>query len=73
MEQEGRIVVSLQQHDVFQDGPATTKNIKNNDLVTPEIQDSFLGAELFGHEQMEVFVATRLCEPPGSDQHLNLK
>ena len=38
-----------------------------------EIQDSLLGAELLGHEQMKVFVARRLCEHPGSDQHLNLK
>ena len=70
---EGRIVVSLQQHGVFQDGPDTLRNIMNNDLVTPEIQDSLLSAELLGHEQMQVFVARRLCEPSDSDQHLNLK
>ena len=70
---EGRIVVSLQQHGVFQDGPDTLRNIMNNDLVTPEIQDSLLCAELLGHEKIKVFVARRLCEPPGSDQHLNLK
>ena len=70
---EGRIVVSLQQHGVFQDGPDTLRNIMNNDLVTPEIQDPLLSAELLGHEQMQVFVARRLCEPSDSDQHLNMK
>ena len=61
---EGGIVVLLQQHCVFRDGPDTLSNIMNNDLVTPGIQDSLLGLRfLLGHGQMEVFVARRLCEP----------
>jgi hypothetical protein len=45
---EGSIVVSLKQHGVFQDGGDTLKNIINNDVVTPVIQESLLSAEHLG-------------------------
>ena len=70
---EGNIVVSLKKHGVFHDGADTSKNIINTDLVTPDIQESLLSAEHLGQAQMNVFVDKRLCEPPDSDHHLNLK
>ena len=60
-------------HGVFQDGGDTLRNIINKDIVTPEIQESLLGAEHLGQAKLNMFVDKRLCEPPDSDQHLNLK
>lgn len=70
---ESRLCVSLKEHGVFQDGVDTLRNIINKDVVTPEIQESLLGAEHLGQTQLKRFVDKRLCEPPDSDQHLNLK
>jgi len=70
---QGSIVVSLKQHGVFQDGSDTLKNIITKDVVTPVIQESLLSAEHLGQSQMKVFVDKRLCEPPDSIQHLDLK
>ena len=70
---EGSIVVSLKQHGVFQDGGDTLKNIITKDVVTPVIQESLLSAEHLGQMQLKVFVEKRLCEPPDSNQHLDLK
>ena len=58
---------------VFQYGGDTLKKLINKDVVTPEIQESRLSAEHIGQAQMKVFVDNRLCEPPDSDHHLNLK
>ena len=58
---------------MFQDGGDTLKNLINKDVVTPDIQQSRLTAEHFGQAQTKVFVDKRLCEPPYSDHHLNLK
>ena len=41
---EGRIVVSLKQHGVFQDGDDTLRNIINKDVMTPVIQTPWRGA-----------------------------
>ena len=70
---EGRLVVSMKQHGVFQDGGGTLQNIITKDVVTPVIQESLLSAEKLGQAQMTVFVNKRLCEPPESNQHLDLK
>ena len=72
---EGNIVVSVQLHGVFQDGGDTLKNLINNDVVTPEIQESLLSADHLGQGQAQtkVFVEKHLCKPPDSDHHLNLK
>ena len=70
---EGNIVVSLKLHGVFQDGGDTLKNLINKDVVTPGIQETLLSVEHLGQAQMKVFVDKRLCEPPVSDHHLNLK
>ena len=70
---EGNIVVSLKLHGVFQDGGDTLKNLINKDVVTPQIQESLLSAEHLVEEQMIIFVDKRLCEPPDSERHLNLK
>ena len=70
---ESRLCVSLKEHRVFQDGNDTLRNIINKDVVTPEIQESLLGAEHLGQTQLKRFVDKRLCEPPDSDQCLNLK
>ena len=70
---EGNIVVSLKLHGVFQDGGDTLKNLINKDVVTPGIQETLLSVEHLGQAQMKVFVDKRLCEPPDSDHHLNLK
>ena len=70
---EGNIVVSLKLHGVFQYGSDTLTNLVNKDVVTPEIQEYLLSAEYIGQAQMKVFVDKRLCEPPDSDHHLNLK
>lgn len=56
---ESRICLSLKEHSVFQDGGDTLKNIINKDVVTPQIQQSLLGAEHLGQAQMKVFVDTR--------------
>ena len=45
---EGNIVVSVKLHGVFQDGGDTLKNLINNDVVTPEIQESLLSADHHG-------------------------
>ena len=58
---------------MFQDGGDTLKNLINTDLVTPDIQESVLSAEHLVQTQMKVFVDKRLCEPPDSDHHWNLK
>ena len=58
---------------MFQDGGDTLKNILNKDVVTSEIKESLLNAEELRQAQMKVFVDKRLCEPPDSDQHLDLK
>ena len=70
---ERNIVVSLKMHGVFQYGGDTLKNLINKDVVTPEIQESLLSAEDIGQAQMNEFVDKRLCEPPDSEHHLNLK
>lgn len=70
---EGSIVVSLKQHGMFQDGSNTLKNIITKDVVTPVIQESLLSAEHFGQAQIKVFVDRLLCEPPDSNQHLDMK
>ena len=70
---EGSIVVSLKQHGVFQDGGDTLKNIITKDVVTPVIQESLLSAEHLGQAQIKVFVDKCMCEPPDSNQHLDLK
>lgn len=58
---ESRICQSLKEHGVFQDGGDTIKNIINKDVVTPQIQQSLLGAEHLGQAQMKVFVDKHLC------------
>lgn len=68
---ESRICLSIKKHGVFQDGGDTLKNIINKDVVTPQNQQSLLGAEHLGQAQMKVFVDKRLCEPPDSDQHFS--
>ena len=70
---DGNIVVSVKLHSVFQNVGDTLKNIINKDVVTPEIQEYLLSAEHLGQAHMKVFVDKRLCEPPYSDHHLNLK
>ena len=70
---EGNIVVSLKRHGMFQDGGDTLKNLINKDVVTPQIQESLLSAEHLVLEQMRIFLDKRLCEPPDSERHLNLK
>ena len=42
-------------------------------MVTHEIQESWLAAESLGLSQMRTFVDKRLCQPPDSDMHLDLK
>ncbi|KAK1879977.1 Aerobic magnesium-protoporphyrin IX monomethyl ester [oxidative] cyclase [Dissostichus eleginoides] len=76
--QKGNFVVKrsdrrFNQVSADQNGGDTLKNIINKDVVTPEIQESLLGAEHLGQAQMKVFVDKRVCEPPDSDQHLGLK
>lgn len=70
---ENRVVKSLKEQSLFQDDGNTLKNIINKDMVTPEIQESLLHAEQFGEQQLKEFVKKRLCEPPNSDMHVNLR
>ena len=58
---------------MLHDSDATLKNIINKDVATPEIQESLLAAESLGLSQMRTFVDKRLCQPPDSDMHLDLK
>ena len=62
-------------HGVFQDGGDTLKNLINNDVVTPEIQESLPSADHLGQGQAQTkfLVDKHLCEPPDSDHRLNLK
>ena len=52
---------------------AVTKNVINNDVVTPEIQESLLTAEHLGQAQMKAFVDQRLNVHPDGKQHLFLR
>ena len=61
---EGKLVASLKKYGMFQGSDNTLKNIINNDVVTPEIQESMLSAEQLRQAQMKVFVDKHLCEPP---------
>lgn len=62
----------LTENGVFQEND-TLKNIINKDVVTQEIQKSLLNAQGLGAEQMKVFINKRLCEPPQSEHHLNIR
>ena len=70
---EQKLVQSMKNHGVLHDSDATLKNIINKDMVTPEIQESLLAAESLGLSPMRTFVDKRLCQPPDSDMHLDLK
>ena len=70
---EQKLVQPKKKHGVLHDSGATLKNIINKDMVTPEIQESLLAAESLGLSQMRTFVDKRLCQPPDSDKHLDLK
>ena len=70
---EQKLVQAMTKHGVLHDSDATLKNIINKDIVTPEIQESLLAAESLGLSQMRTFVDKRLCQPPDSDMHLDMK
>ena len=65
---EGNSVLSLIRHDLFQDGGDTLKNIINKYVITPRSKNICLA-----RNTLKFFVDKRLCEPPYSDNHLNVK
>ena len=46
----------MKKHGVLHDSDGTLKNIIDEDMVTPEIQESLLASESLGLSQMRTFV-----------------